>query len=375
MIQGIDRNRWHGRILASALTLAVAGCSTMPAFGPDAETINRSATDDAVDVPDVLPFDIVNVTATTLPSKTASAARFPAAFRNQRFRGADEVVAAGDHLEIRIWEVAEDGLFATAGRRETVLNVAVSNSGNITVPYAEKIAAQGLTTAQLRALLLNRYRGKAIEPEIAVAITETQSRSATILGDVAAPGRATIPSRGIRLLDLIAQAGGSPQLPWEVTVKIQRGSASARLPLSSIFDDTANNIVILPGDTVNVAHEPRRFAVYGGVNKPSNIEIPIQDAHLAYLLAEVGGLNDRIAQARSVFVFRPSKMGGASQTARAYRLDFSRPDALLLAGAFALKATDITYIASADAAEFQKFVSIILSPFLGTATTTSNLGN
>lgn len=368
---------WKRGLFFGALTLTMVGCSTLPSFGPSAEAINGSSVDVVIKSDEVLPFQIVDVSATTLPSRTASANTFPAAFRDLGFRTKDETVEVGDQLKIGIWEVAEDGLFATAGRRETVLEVAVSNSGNITVPYTDPIAARGLTAAQLRSLLLERYQGQAIEPEIAVAITQTQYRAVTVLGDVKTPGRATIPSNGIRLLDLLAQAGGTIQVPWEVKVSIQRAYATAALPLSDILASRSNNIVVLPGDIINIVHEPRRFAVYGAINQPGNIEIPMEEAHLAYLLAEVGGLNDRVAQARSAFVFRPVVGDSlrAASTAIAYRLDFSRPDALLLAGMFKLQPNDITYIASADAADFQKFVTIFLSPLLGTATRASSIGN
>jgi polysaccharide export outer membrane protein len=368
----MTRVRIDKAVNLGALAVLLAGCSTMPAFGPDADAINRVALDGAAVVEDALPFQVVEVTAATLPAAAEAHASFPAAFRAQGFRDTDEVVGVGDHLEIRIWEVSEDGLFATAGNRETVLNVRVSNTGNITVPYANTISALGLTPSELRTLLLERYQGQAVEPEIAVAITSAEARSATVLGNVRNPGRIEIPPRGIRLLDLIASTGGASEPPWELRVTVQRGSASGSLLLSDIVERPGNNIVVLPGDTVNVTHEARRFAVYGGVSRPANIEIPVEDADLAYLLAEVGGLNDRVAQARSVFVFRPSAGGGA---AIAYRFDFSRSDALLLAGAFRLEPTDIIYVASADAADFQRFVSIVLSPFLGTARGVQNLGD
>jgi polysaccharide export outer membrane protein len=341
-----------------------AGCSTMPAFGPDPEAINQASIQGENTAPDVLPFELVNVTAATLPTNHQSTALFPVTFRNQQFLSADETIGIGDQLDIRIWEVAEDGLFATAGNRETALNVQVSNSGQITVPYAGTLNTDGLTTAQLRSLLLERYQGRAVEPEIAVSITSTESRSTTVLGTVRNPGRLTIPPRGIRLLDLIAQSGGSASPPWETLVSIQRGSASGPVTLADITRSQTNNVVILPGDTVTVGHAPRRFAVYGGVSRPSNIEIPLEAANLAYLLAEVGGLNDRVAQARSVYVFRTED---GTRNATAYQFDFSRPDALLLAGAFQLEPSDITYVASADAADFQRFVSIVLSPLFGTA--------
>ena len=349
-----------------------AGCSTMPAFGPDAEAINQASLQGENPAADILPFKLVNVTAATLPTNEQSTALFPVTFHNQQFLSADETIGIGDQLDIRIWEVAEDGLFATAGNRETALSVQVSNSGHITVPYAGSLNTGGLTTAQLRSFLLERYQGRAVEPEISVSITSTDGRSATLLGNVRNSGRLTIPARGIRLLDLIAQSGGASSPPWETSVTIQRGSASGALMLAEISRSQTNNIVILPGDTVTVDHAPRRFAVYGGVSRPANIEIPVEHAHLAYLLAEVGGLNDRVAQTRSVFVFRPTADAGL---ATAYQFDFSRPDALLLASAFRLMPTDITYVASADAADFNRFVSILLSPLLGTARSAGSLGN
>lgn len=361
----------HAFLIMTVATFT-AGCSTMPAFGPDADAIMQASAQSEGFESDLLPFEVVNITAETLPAESPSTELFPDIFRDQQFLSADETIGIGDHLDIRIWEVAEDGLFATAGNRETELAVQVSNSGQITVPYAGLLNTQGLTTAQLRNLLLERYQGRAVEPEIAVSITSAEGRSATLLGDLRSPGRLIIPPKGIRLLDLIAQGGGTATAPWETLVTIQRHSASATLTLADIIRSQANNIVVLPNDTVNVAHQPRRFAVYGGVSRPSNIEIPIEDANLAYLLAEVGGLDDHIAQARSVFVFRP---GRAQAEPSAYQLDFSRPDAFLLANSFRLQPNDITYVASADAADFQRFVNILLSPLFDTGLIASSVGN
>lgn len=109
---------------------------------------------------------------------------------------------------------------------------------------------------------------------------------------------------------------------------------------------------------------------YGGVDRPSNVSIPVENADLAFPLAEAGGLNGQVARARSVFVFRLRGPGGV---ASAYRLDFSRPDALLLARAFCLAPDDIVYVASAEGADFRKLVGMILSPLLVAARTTSSL--
>lgn len=354
------------------LSSLLASCSAMPAFGPDARAITSAAAEGATVDEDALQFNVVEVTASTLPVVSETHARFPTSFQTQGFRRSDEVVGVGDQIEIRIWEVADNGLFATAGNRETVINVSVSNSGIIVVPYADAITALGLTTLELRRELLVRYRGQAVEPEISVAITSTEARSVTVLGNVRNPGRIEIPPRGIRLLDLLASTGGASETPWEVRVSVQRGTTIASLLLSNIASTPTNNIVILPGDTVNVSHEPRRFTVYGGVGRPTNVEIPLEVPHLAYLLAEVGGLNNQVAQPRSIFVFRPSSGG---HMPIAYRFDFSRPDALLLARDFRLAANDIVYVASAGTADFKRFMSIVISPIFSLTSEISNIGN
>lgn len=360
--------------LATGLTLAIslAACAAMPAFGPDAEAISRSGLDNPAREDDTLPFRVIDVTAASLPPASDSIASFPPEFRNQGYRRTDELIEIGDELEIRIWEVAPDGLFASGGNRVTTLTARVSNSGRITVPYAGAVQARGLTVDELRGVLLERYRGQAVEPEIAVAILSTDARSVTVLGEIASPGRIPIPPRGIRVLDLLAKAGGATHQPWEVEVSVQRQGQNASLLLADIQDQARNNIVVFPGDTVNLSHKPRRFAVYGGVDRPSNFSIPARHADLAYLLAEAGGLDDQVARARSVFVFRPAGPGGI---ASAYRFDFTRADALLLARAFRLAPDDIVYVASAEGADFRRFVSTILSPLLGTASATSRLGD
>jgi polysaccharide export outer membrane protein len=352
----------------------LTGCTTLPSFGPSSTAIDDAAVAVVSNPQDVLPFRIVDVSTSTLPVAVDDADRFPAGLREQALRTTDAQIDVGDHLDLRIWEVAENGLFATVGRRETTLPLVVAESGTINPPYAGTVTARGLTTANLRDVLLDRYRGQAIEPEIAVTVTQSQSRSIAVLGAVGSPGRMAIHAGGIRLLDLIAQAGGAADPAWETMITVRRDAIAATVSMSDILRIAENNIVALPGDVVSVAHVPRRFTVYGAVNQPGNVEIPSERATLAYLLAESGGLNDGVAQAKSVFVFRPKQpdIPVGSLRATAYRFDFSEPDAFLLASMFALSPTDIVYVTSAQAVNFQRFASLILSPVLGTATLTGN---
>ena len=152
----------HAALLMTVATFS-AGCSTMPAFGPDAEAINQASLQGENAAADILPFELVNVTAATLPAQEQSTALFPVTFRNQQFLSADETIGIGDQLDIRIWEVAEDGLFATAGNRETELNVQVKlwPYYRSICRYAEHRRAHHRTTAKFPTRTLPRTSGRA----------------------------------------------------------------------------------------------------------------------------------------------------------------------------------------------------------------------
>ena len=373
--------------LLLSLPIWISGCSVMPAFGPSSDTIvnaaqnNRSYRDQhhqQMHEALTTPFQLIDVSLATLPTvKQAVNEQFSAPFLNQDFLLENQKVIPGDTLIIRIWEGANDGLFASGGQRETVLTLTVSNSGNIDIPYAGNIDVVDLSAHQVREELLRRYKGQAIDPEINVHIQETRSRDISVLGAVANPGRIMAPAQGIRLHDLIALAGGIPHPPWETTIKVSRSTYASTLSVARVFDQPRNNIVILPGDILYIDHTPRQFAMYGAISRPGNITINNPSPNLSELLAESGGLVDLQAEANSVFIFRMDhhKDNAEQKIPTAYRLDFSRPDAFLLAGQFEVLPSDIVYIATAGASEFRKFITTLLSPFLGGTNGVQNLGN
>ncbi|SFR53123.1 polysaccharide export outer membrane protein [Yoonia tamlensis] len=353
--------------------LAATGCGGLPAFGPSAQEITNAAVTVAAQDDDMTTFALVEVSAQTVPPVQQGGGAFTAHFRAQRFLTEDEPISVSDLLEIRIWEAASDGLFSTSGQRDTVLTIPVSNAGTITVPYAGGINVAGLTTDRVRGVLLAKYNGQAIDPEISVQIVETATRTVAVLGAVRNSGRAEIPAQGMRLLDLLAQMGGVSHPDWEVEISVARGAQRSKLRMDHLAAQGGNNIVILPNDTVQVTHAPRRYAVFGAVAQSGRVSLDVAKPTLSDLLAEVGGLNDMQAAPNAVFVFRRAMRPDEQPTV--YKLDFARADSFLLADQFVLRDTDIVYVATADAREFQKFISTLVSPLLGGVSSVQNLGN
>ncbi|PIE43413.1 MAG: hypothetical protein CSA50_05950 [Gammaproteobacteria bacterium] len=367
-------------ILVGAVGLATLlfGCSILPSFGPRSTAIL-----DAADIEQVQPteephFRLIDISQTTLPTNPSQGSEyFSANYIEQELLRNNHVVIPGDVIVIRLWEAANDGLFANHGQRETSFTLRVSNNGTIDVPYAGTVTIEDKSPQQIRKILLERYQGRAIDPEISVSVKETNSLGVSVLGAVATPGHVVIPSQGIRLIDIIALAGGVPHPIWESSITLTRDGRAETLMLDQIMNHPDNNVIVIPGDTIWVKRVPRKFAVYGAITHPGKISIDQPAPTLSDLLAKSGGLNDMQAEASSVFVFRPPAQLAekATDKAIAYRLNFARPDALVLASQFKVEASDIVYVATADASEFRKLVTMLFSPFFGSLGNVQNLGN
>ena len=376
---------FSSRIIAySILSFFLIGCSAMPSFGPSSETIEQAAqqrtetkrNNDAT--VQSIEYQLTDLNIANLPLVENNEQQlFSKKFINQSLLTKNHQVIPGDVLEVRLWEAAENGLFSSGGNKETLFNFTVANNGTIIAPYAGMIHVDGFSTQEIRSLLLQYYDGRAVSPEITVDLKQTESLGVSVLGSVSTPGFVAVSPQGITLLDLLSKVGGIPYPDWEVTVKVTRNNSNTAITLSQVLEQLSNNIIILPGDYVHVSHTPRQYSLYGAVSKQGSVAIDLPQPSLSDLLAAVGGLNDRLAESRSVFVFRTDFKNGdkINTIPNVYRLNFSQADAFLLASQFKVQPQDIVYVATAGASEFNKFITTIFSPFFGGVNSVQSVSN
>lgn len=362
--------------MALVCLLALEGCALLPGQGPSAIDI---ALLDATAAEATRDYTIINLDASTVqtlgPQRPASLSN---EFSDQMRGHASIVIGIGDRLIINIWEASADGLFSTIEKKQTPIDVTVDENGNIFIPYVGQIDVIGMSVERVRQSVEAGLRGKAVEPQVQVALTSNVGHKATIFGDVAQPGRYDIPVSGLRLIEAIAQAGGATQASFETEVTIVRGEVGSTIRLDEVMRKSSNNVWLMPRDTVQVAHKPRTFTAFGAVTSKNQIPFNAEAITLVEALAQSGGLNDNLADAGGVFLFRfesPARLDSANvqvpaalvegKVATIYRLNFNQPQAFFLARSFMMQDKDIIYVANAPAAEFRKFVSTIISPFLG----------
>jgi len=369
--------------LAVALTVAMGGCSSLGGSGPATGKIVEAAEQQSYADS---PIQIVELNSATLDGLSGHrrASSFAEVFGQSAI--SDSVIGRGDVLDIAIWEAPPAVLFgrgsnssdANTGidnaQRADVPQQRVGSDGSVTVPFVGKVAVEGRSPASIQREIVNRLRGKAHQPQAIVRLVDNQTRSVTILGEVASSQRMPLTARGERLLDAIASAGGTSQPVVKSTVQLARGSVTAVMPLQSVIADPAHNVTLRPDDIITVQHKPFSFVALGAVNQ--NAEIPFEGSGLTLAegLGRVGGLNDSRADIRGVFVFRleqPAALAkGLPEDARTtedgrvpviYRLRMDDPASLFAMQDFAIEDDDMLYISTAPGADLQRFIATLSS--------------
>lgn len=363
-----------------AVALLLAACSVVPRNGPSAIDIALQQPEDSSNRFQEyallrLDSDIVRAINYYVPKP------FPHEFGSVLGGTRRMTVGIGDRLMVNIWEASGDGLFSTIEKKETSLQAVVDETGGVFIPYVGRVQAAGNSVESLRRAIEQGLVGKAIEPQVQVIVADNQSSTIVVVGDVARPGQYPMSIRGLRLMEAIANAGGTREAAFESVATVTRGSRTGTVRLEDVVRHPSNNIALLSGDNVLVVHQPRTYSAFGAVQATEHVPFKTETLTLAEALAQVGGLRDNMAHAGGVFVFRREPADLAYSLAPKqwvdsfkgevpviYRLDFSQPRALFLARDFAMRDKDIIYVATHPTVELEKLLSII-NPLLNAART------
>ncbi len=198
-----------------AFILALSGCQTLPGFGPTAMDI---ALQQENDTPSLERFVMVDMDRVSLDKiNHFFPVSFPKELKSALGGTRAMTVGIGDALVVNIWEASADGLFSTTERKQVALQIVVDESGEIFIPYAGRIPAAGKNVETLRRAIEDKLKGKAVEPQVQVLISDNASNKVVVVGDVAKPGQYSLPVRGLRLMEAIAQSGGTREATYEPT--------------------------------------------------------------------------------------------------------------------------------------------------------------
>ena len=361
---------WSG--LGLGVSLLFTGCSTLPTSGPAGEDVKAEQPVQESS----LPYSLVKVTPDIVSVLADNTGRLTVAFAD-RAPPKEIRFGIGDVVSVTIFEAAAGGLFipAEAGVRPgnfiALPNQSVDSKGNISVPYAGAIRAQGRTPAEVQQAIADALKNRAIEPQAVVALIDQRTSLISVLGEVNSPVRYPANAAGEHLLDAITRAGGPKGQGFDTWVLVERNGKQATVPFGSLVYEPTNNIFVHPNDTIYVYREPQTFVAFGATGQQGQFNFEAWRISVAEAVAKSGGLNDTLADPTSVFVYRGETRAVAARLGIdvswfttpiipvVYNFHLRDPATYFLATKMMIRNKDVLYTSNAPAVETAKMLNYI----------------
>ena len=152
----------------------------------------------------------------------------------------------GDLVEIRLGGVPPDEAIQVNGI------YTVDSAGEVNLPQIGAIRALGSTQQELQAAIETSYRegGVYSKPTISVSVP-LEARFVNVGGEVRLPQR--IPyTTDLTVLAAVNAAGGFTEFAAQTRMRLVRGERAMKVNMRKIRRDPGSDIVLEPGDTIEV---------------------------------------------------------------------------------------------------------------------------
>ncbi|MGO9473907.1 MAG: polysaccharide biosynthesis/export family protein [Rhodomicrobium sp.] len=380
---------------ALGLCMLLPACAELPVSGPRHGDILAGAATYAANPPDAVAFEYALVDLNQSVVRVTydiDADSFFRTFGKGHGPSPEVLVGPGDVLQLTVFESKSGGLFIPAdagvrpGNYVTLPVQTVDHRGILSVPYAGDVKVAGHSLPEIEHEIEQRLRNRAIEPKVVASMADQVAATVAVVGEVNTPKKVRLTQNGQRILDVIALAGGPKYPGYELYVTIQRRGRKATMFFNSMVVHPEENIYAMPGDTLYVYREPRRFVAFGAVGVAAGIgassaltglsgqfSFDQERVSLAEGVAKAGGLLDNQANPGQVFIYRMetrdilAKIGvdlakfPPSQTAipTVYRANFRDPSSYFFAQQFPMRHRDVLYVSNAESVEVTKFLTYV----------------
>jgi polysaccharide export outer membrane protein len=370
------RHQAARRLCLGCAALLLASCAALPNSGPTEQQVLQSAQAPQ----NAIGYHIVPLTKDNIRIAGAPGGAMVPGFAGQAEPGPTGRIGVGDTLQISIFE-AGNSLFApsaTTGNAPASgptgaasdINLPpqqVDAAGDIFVPYAGRIRAAGASPQSLATRIEAALAGQSQNPQVMVSIAQNLANTVIVSGDVHAPGRLPLTLADERLSDIIAIAGGPTHDTADTTIYLRRNGQRAVIADGDLDADPAQDVVLMPGDRIELSFGARSFTVFGAAHV---MQIPFGQANLtlADALARAGGPTDSQADPDGVFLFRLERPETAQHLGLPaadapvpviYQIDMLQPTSYFLAQDFAMRNGDLIYFANAKTNTVSKLFGLI----------------
>jgi polysaccharide biosynthesis/export protein len=273
------------------------------------------------------------------------------------------VIGPGDVLQISIVSTRMDGFVDFAGSALTPIATTtlppqtVSEVGTVSVPPIGRINARGQTIPAFENALRERLGEVLVDPAVIVQMVDRRSARATLVGQVGQTGSVPLNEVDMRLVDLIAAAGGAAGRPEDFRVRLSRRGQTRTIPLDALYAQPRFNIHALPGDVISIEAPDKKLTVVGGGGTNATVRFDEPRVTLTDALGRIGGFQGGAGDRRGIFLYRevPREVAAGFGTdvsnfvgptvPTIFRFDFREPTILFVTQEFAIADGDVLYLA------------------------------
>ncbi|WP_042337397.1 polysaccharide biosynthesis/export family protein [Paraburkholderia ferrariae] len=237
----------------------------------------------------------------------------------------------------------------------------VASDGTIYFPFVGRLMAAGKTPGQVRDQIAARLGPYVKNPQVDVRVLAYRSQKVQVAGDVKTPGPLAMSDVPLTLTDAITRSGGATDNADINRVRLTRDHKLYVLDANRMLQqgDTSQDVMLQNGDTVYVPdRSDSRVFVMGEVKTPTQAGLIRGNFTIADALTAAGGILDTDANPRQVFVMRGMKNNPTHP--EIYRLDMTKPDAIMLSSHFDLQPMDVVYVGTAASTTFNRLLQQVL---------------
>jgi protein involved in polysaccharide export with SLBB domain len=163
-------------------------------------------------------------------------------------------IGIGDVLDIRLLNQSDP-------RQSTLYTVMAG--GVLEYPLLrDPLTVTGMTVEELAGQLIAELKHRAIydKPQVRVSVRDYASHAVLVSGLVSDPGTKILRREAVPLYVVVAEAQPKPEAGRAVVVSHTTGKTAT----VDLGDAAAMNLLVQPGDVVNVVVRPREFFYIGG---------------------------------------------------------------------------------------------------------------
>lgn len=338
--------KFQSLVLLSCVLLAGCGLPRGAAFESELLSVPSQEADSA----DFAVFEVNRMTLPVInswPLVASAALPWPVA----QEQPASLIIAAGDRVDLTIWDAEENSLLAGEGQRATPLRESVvSSDGRVFVPYIGDLRVAGMSPDRARARIEEELVRTIPSAQVQLRVVPGRANTANVVSGVMQPGAHQLPDRNFKILDLIAQSGGANPTIANPHVRLIRGGQRYGIPLARLLEEPRLNAGVQGGDQVMIVDETRQFVALGASGVQAVLDFPQGGLTALEAIAMMGGVNSGRGNPESVMVMReyPSHVvggeaGAPPQERMVFVLDLTSADGLFSAGAFQMQDGDLVY--------------------------------